>query len=89
MGNQLLTLKKKVKCLGITLTPTLTPGEHLKDLKKCFRNTFAQLNIWAEPKGIKTTDICCPTHADLTWQYTLVHNKHQEQGQQASQHMEP
>ncbi|MBW0498141.1 hypothetical protein O181_037856 [Austropuccinia psidii MF-1] len=49
LGNQLLDFEKKVKWLGITLTPTLTPGEHLKNLKKCFNDTLAQLTRISRP----------------------------------------
>ncbi|MBW0543743.1 hypothetical protein O181_083458 [Austropuccinia psidii MF-1] len=43
LGDQMLPLAKKVKWLGITLTSTLMPGEHLKFVKKHFNTTFTQL----------------------------------------------
>ncbi|MBW0517690.1 hypothetical protein O181_057405 [Austropuccinia psidii MF-1] len=47
---QTLNFQKRVKWLGLTLMPTLTFGEHLKNLKQCINSTIAQL-----------TRIICPT----------------------------
>ncbi|MBW0488302.1 hypothetical protein O181_028017 [Austropuccinia psidii MF-1] len=48
-GDQSLTFKVKVKWLGITLTPTLTFGEHLKNLKQRSQTTLAQLSRIIKP----------------------------------------
>ncbi|MBW0463296.1 hypothetical protein O181_003011 [Austropuccinia psidii MF-1] len=48
-GDQSLTFNKKVKWLGITLTPNLTFGKHLKNLKQHFQTTIAQLNRIIKP----------------------------------------
>ncbi|MBW0481160.1 hypothetical protein O181_020875, partial [Austropuccinia psidii MF-1] len=49
LGDQLLSFEMKVRWLGMTLTPTLTPGAHLKALKKRFNDTLAQLARISRP----------------------------------------
>ncbi|MBW0500946.1 hypothetical protein O181_040661 [Austropuccinia psidii MF-1] len=90
LENQLLSFEKKVRWLGIILTPTLTPGAHLKTLKKHFNHTIAQLarisrlTFGLNQKRVKTTNISSSTHSDSTWQHIVVHNEEQKQSQQAS-----
>ncbi|MBW0492181.1 hypothetical protein O181_031896 [Austropuccinia psidii MF-1] len=45
LENQSLTFEKKIKWLGITLTP----GEHLKQVKRSFNTTFTQLTQITRP----------------------------------------